>query len=205
MSINILLIISIGIVSYISFNNQKLFNKLLFSPYVVIREKEWFRFLTAGWVHGGFLHLAINLFVLFGFGLVLENYIVSWYGEIGRVYYLLLFLVSVIVAHIPTYLKEKDNYAYASVGASGGVSGVLFATILLEPLQNLYLFGIIPIPGIVFGVLYLIYTQRMAGQNRDNINHDAHFFGAIAGIVGLVLINPSVVSIFIDQISSVFN
>jgi membrane associated rhomboid family serine protease len=200
MSINLLIIISIGVVSYISFNNHKLFNQLLFRPYTIVREKEWYRFLTSAWVHGGFFHLFVNLFVLYGFGNVLEIYFTAWFGGIGKFYYLLLFLVSIVLSHLSTYFKHIDNYAYASVGASGGVSGVLFATIMLEPLQNLYLFALIPIPGIVFGVLYLIYSQQMANRSNDNINHEAHFYGALAGILVLVLLRPSVVPDFFQQL-----
>ncbi len=204
MSITVLLLISIGLVSYLCFSNEKLFNQLLFSPYVIIREKEWFRFITGAWVHSGLWHLAINLFVLYMFGETIEYYMVHWFGNIGRFYFLVLFLASVIIAHIPTYFKEKDNYYYASVGASGGVSGVLFASILLDPLRLLDIFGLIPIPGIVFGVIYLIYSNRMAQQSRDNINHDAHFYGAIGGMLVLIIMQPKTITNFLEQITSVF-
>ena len=121
------------------------------------------------------------------------------------VQYIALFIGSVIIAHVPTYLKEKDNYSYSSVGASGGVSGVLFASILIQPLQPLYLFAILPIPGIMFGVLYLFYTQRMAKRATDNINHEAHMFGALGGMLILVLLKPAVIPQFISQIMSLFS
>lgn len=204
MNTNLILVISIGIVSYLCFTNRDLFNKLLFSPYIIIREKQWYRFLTSAWVHGDFMHLFVNLFVLYSFGNFLELVLSSWFGN-GIIQYLLLFIGSVIIAHIPTYLKEKDNYHYSSVGASGGVSGVLFASILIQPLQPLYLFAILPIPGIMFGILYLFYTQRMAKSSTDNINHEAHLFGAIGGMLILVAMRPSVVSDFFSQIIQLFS
>lgn len=204
MSINILLLASIGIVSYLCFNNRNLFNKLLFSPYATIREKQWYRFVSSAWVHSDFTHLFVNLFVLYFFGSSMESFFTSSFGSLGIVYYLILFVGSVIIAHLPTYFKEKDNYAYASVGASGGVSGVLFAFILLQPLEPLYLYGIIKIPGIVFGVLYLIYSNYMSKRGGDNINHDAHMFGALGGMLILVLFKPQVIPHFIEQIVSFF-
>jgi len=203
MNANLMLVISIGIVSYMSFTNSNLFNNLLFSPYVILREKQWYRFLTSAWVHGDFMHLFVNLFVLYSFGDFLEYTFKNWFGE-GILQYLLLFIGSVIIAHIPTFLKEKDNYNYSSVGASGGVSGVLFASIIIQPLQPLYLFALIPIPGIMFGVLYLFYTQRMATKATDNINHEAHLWGAIGGMLILVILNPTVIGQFLKQLMSLF-
>ena len=203
MNANLMLVISIGIVSYMSFTNSNLFNNLLFSPYVILREKQWYRFLTSAWVHGDFMHLFVNLFVLYSFGDFLEYTFKNWFGE-GILQYLLLFIGSVIIGHIPTFLKEKDNYNYSSVGASGGVSGVLFASIIIQPLQPLYLFALIPIPGIMFGVLYLFYTQRMATKATDNINHEAHLWGAIGGMLILVILNPTVIGQFLKQLMSLF-
>ncbi|MBT8326684.1 MAG: rhomboid family intramembrane serine protease [Bacteroidia bacterium] len=204
MSINIILLASIGIVSYLCFNNRNLFNQLLFSPYATIREKQWYRFLSSAWVHSDFTHLFVNLFVLYFFGSAMESFFKVSFGNLGIAYYLILFIGSVIIAHIPTYLKEKDNYAYASVGASGGVSGVLFAFILLQPLEPLYLYGIIKIPGIIFGVLYLFYSNYMSKRGGDNVNHDAHMFGALGGMLILVLFKPQVIPNFINQITSLF-
>jgi membrane associated rhomboid family serine protease len=205
MTITMLLIVSIGIVSYFCFSNQKLFNQLLFSPYVIIREKEWFRFVTSAWVHGGYAHLLINLFVLYSFGNSLESIMINWFGALGKLYFLVLFIGAVIIAHVPTYFKEKDSYHYASVGASGGVSGVLFASILIDPLRFLYLFGVIPIPGIVFAVLYLWYSMRMSKQANDNINHEAHLFGALGGMILLIIMKPEVIALFGQQLMELVN
>ena len=134
----------------------------------------------------------------------MESFFTSRFGSMGIGFYLLLFVGSVVIAHLPTYFKEKDNYAYASVGASGGVSGVLFAFILLQPLEPLYLYGIIKIPGIVFGILYLVYSNYMSKRGGDNVNHDAHMFGALGGMLILVLFEPKVIPHFIQQIGSIF-
>jgi|TARA_B110000879_G_C11181215_1_gene518484 membrane associated rhomboid family serine protease len=156
--------------------------------------------LSAAWVHADFMHLAFNLYVLYGFGNFLESVFVVWFGTVGLGYYLFLFLGSVLIAGIPSYIKHKDNSSYAAIGASGGVSGVLFANILLQPFNNLYLFGAVPIPGIVFGIAYLVYSNYMGKKGTDNIGHDAHIWGAIGGMAILVLIKPAVFTSFIQQI-----
>jgi membrane associated rhomboid family serine protease len=201
MSINLILLVSIGIVSYVCFSNRECYNRLLFSPYIVIRQKQWYRFLSAAWVHADFMHLAFNLYVLYGFGNFLERVFVQWFGTVGLGYYAFLFLGSVIIAGIPTYIKHKDNPSYAAIGASGGVSGVLFANIILQPFNNLYLFSAVPIPGIVFGIAYLAYSNYMGKKGTDNIGHDAHIWGAVGGMVILVLVKPAVFTSFIQQIT----
>lgn len=200
MNLNLLLIISIGVVSYMAFSNQELYRKLIFSPYIIIREKQWFRFVSSAWLHADFMHLFINLYVLYSFGNYLEFITSTWFGGVGAFYYLFIFLGSVIIGHIPSYIKHKDDYSFASVGASGGVSGVLFACILISPLMELRLFFAIPINSLIFGILYLVYTYYMSKRGQDNINHDAHLWGSIGGMLLTVAIKPVVLSQFLDQV-----
>lgn len=204
MSINILLLISIGIVSYFSFTNRELFEKLLFNPYVIAREKEFYRFISSAWLHADMMHLFINLYVLYSFGNYLGYITKIWFGNIGSFYYLFIFMGSVIIGHIPSYIKHKDYYGFSSVGASGGVSGVLFACILIDPLMELRLFFAIPINSLIFGILYLAYTYYMSKKGQDNINHDAHLWGALGGIGLLIAIKPQVINSFIQQLSMIF-
>ena len=204
MSINILLLISIGIVSYFSFTNRELFEKLLFNPYVIAREKEFYRFISSAWLYADMMHLFINLYVLYSFGNYLGYITKIWFGNIGSFYYLFIFMGSVIIGHIPSYIKHKDYYGFSSVGASGGVSGVLFACILIDPLMELRLFFAIPINSLIFGILYLAYTYYMSKKGQDNINHDAHLWGALGGIGLLIAIKPQVINSFIQQLSMIF-
>ena len=201
MSVNMILLISIGAVSYFSFSNRALFAKLLFSPYKIDQSKEWYRFLTSAWVHADFNHLFLNLFVLWGFGGFVEGVFVAWYGPIGSAYYLSLFVGSTLIAHLPGYLKNTDNYAYSAVGASGGVSGVLFASIMIQPLENLCLYFVLCLPSVIFGVLYLGYSQYMNRTGNDNIGHEAHIWGALGGVILIIAFRPSVVSNFIYQVT----
>jgi membrane associated rhomboid family serine protease len=203
--INLILLASIAIVSYMCFSNRQLFQKLLFSPYLVSRQKEYYRFVTSAWVHGDTMHLFINLFVLLSFGEYLTGYLNSQFGGVGNLVYIVFFVVTVIASHLTTFLKNKDNAYYASVGASGGVSGVLFACIIIDPLNWLTLFFVIPIPAIVFGVLYLWYTTYMSKRGRDNINHDAHLFGALTGMFLIIALRPQLIGEFLGAFTDLLN
>lgn len=207
MSFNLILVISIGIVSYLCLNNNELFSKLLFSPYQTLRSNQWYRFFSSAWVHGDFMHLAVNLYVMYSFGGLLESVFSApgWFGSLGGLVYIGLFLLAVVIAHVPTYFKHRDNPNYNSVGASGGVSGVLFATILLFPNEKLLLFAIIPMNMLLFGVLYLGYTYWMSKNGKDNINHDAHLWGAIGGMAALVIIRPAVIPAFVEQLQGILS
>jgi membrane associated rhomboid family serine protease len=200
MSLNLILLISIGAVSYISFSNAEMFRKLLFNPYTIIREKQWYRFISSAWLHGDMMHLFVNLYILYSFGNYLEMITTTWFGGAGSFYYLFLFVGSVIIGHIPSYIKHKDNYSFSSVGASGGVSGILFACILVSPLMQLRLFFAIPINSLIFGVLYLAYTWYMSKKGGDIINHDAHLWGALGGMILLIAIKPVVLTNFFSQL-----
>ena len=197
MNLNLILLVSIGIVSYTCFNNRELYAKLLFSPYVIIRQKQWYRFITSAWVHSDFVHLFFNLFVLFFFGQVMESFFSIKFGSLGPLLYLILFVGSVVIGHIPTYLKEKDKLClciYWSLWRC--FLGCYLHSYFYKPLEPLYLYAVIPIPGILFGVLYLLYTNYMSKRGGDNINHDAHMFGALGGMAILVILHPQVIPNF---------
>ena len=204
MSINILLIISIALISFYGFSNSVLFSKFLFKPYIISKNNEWFRFISSAWLHADYMHLFVNLFVLFSFGNYLEYHLSSHFENSSSILFLGLFLGSTIIAHIPGYIKYKSIYSYQAVGASGGVSGVLFAYILINPLSMLELYLFIPIPAILFGVLYIWYSYYMSKKNIDNIGHEAHIFGAIGGIAIITLIKPDILISFFNQLANAF-
>ena len=153
------------------------------------------------------MHLIFNGYVFYQFSRIVELYFKSTYGDfLGIIYTLLLFLSGVIVSHITTYIKNIENSWYASLGASGGVSSVLYAYIFLAPTNNLYLLFIpVGIPAILVGVGYLLLSNYYARNgSRDNVNHEAHYTGALWGIVFMLLINPKGIFMFIDQVTSLF-
>ena len=197
-----------AIISFMAFNNEKLFSKLQFNAYQVYHRKEYYRLLTHGFVHADWMHLIVNMLVLFMFGQNIEN-IFGQLAEAGvlhlaPVWFSFLYLTAIVVASLTTLKKHRDNIWYNSVGASGGVSAILFCYIFFYPFRTLYLYGILPLPGIVLGVLYLFYSQYMSKKNRDNVNHDAHFVGAVFGFLFPLLISYKLIYTFTDQIVTFF-
>ncbi len=200
----ILLIITL-IISISAFYNRELMQRFIFHPYYIVESREYYRFLSSGFLHANWLHLFINMLVLWFFGRVLERYFQWTFGETtGLIIYGSLYLSAIIASELPSYLKNQGNPRYASLGASGAVSAIVFASILFQPLEYVYIMGVIPLPGIVFAVLYLIYSARMAQQSRDNINHDAHFYGALWGVLFTISFQPSIVIHFFNQITKFF-
>lgn len=202
MSITLILVIFCCLISYRCFNSPELFHKLKHWPYAEVQHKEWYRLFSSAFVHGSWIHLLINMFVLWQFGEYVEATFLQIFGEImGRINYTLLFLVTAVLADIPTLLKHKDNPSYAAVGASGAVSGIVFVFILFQPWNMLYLYAIIPIPGIVAGALYLIYSSWASRNREDNIDHDAHFYGALFGIAFTILLKPELAVYFVERLT----
>jgi len=201
-----LFIIIITIVtSMLAFSKPDFTEKLILQPYLVQHKKEWFRMVTSGFLHADWLHLLVNMFVLFSFGGVVNMYYKYFFGNLGNLYFVGLYLTSIFAANVSTLFKYKDVYAYRSLGASGAVSAVVFASILFQPLSKIYLYGIIGIPGIIAGIMYLVYSQYASKKQNDNINHDAHFYGAVYGIIYTLVFKPKIFFYFIDQIKQGFN
>jgi membrane associated rhomboid family serine protease len=187
-SINTFLIILIVIISFVAFNNDVLFSKLKHYPYLEKRERSYFRWITCAFLHGDFTHLFVNVFVLFSFGGLVEKIYDELYGPVA---YFFIFLVILVGSSIPSYFKHKDNPTYASVGASGVISGIVFISILYFPTDRIYLFGVIPIPSFIFGVLYLWYSWYASKSSGDRIDHSAHLYGALAGLLTGILLDQS--------------
>lgn len=198
-----LIVIAItALVSIIAFNQRELMQKLLLSPYLIIHRKEWHRIITHAFVHADYMHLFINMIVLFSFGVAVES-IFEQLSDNGFIrsaafHFFTLYFGGGIISCLTTLKKHKDNYYYHAVGASGAVSAVVFTSIFFRPLDKLYIMGILPIPAIVFGIGYLIYSHYMSKKSSDNINHDAHFVGAVFGFLYPLLIDPSLIKIFLN-------
>ncbi len=200
----IFIIIITSLISILAFSNEEILNRSQLNPYQVYHKKQWYRVITHGFVHADWVHLFVNMFVLFSFGKSVENIFSQLESNqiilSSSLSYLLLYFIAMILATIPSIIKQKNNHWYNSVGASGAVSAVIFTSIFFQPLAPLYFFGILPIPGIVFGILYLGYTHYMSRKGSDNINHDAHFIGAIFGFVFPLILEPKLINIFINQL-----
>lgn len=206
MSITLILCGIIFAISLWAFNNQTVFQNLMHYPYQEARDRSYYRLFTSIFLHGSWLHLLVNLFVFYTFGQAIEYQFGHLFGPVlGKVNFVLLFALSGVLADVFTYRKHKDDPQFRSVGASGSISGIMFAYVLFYPLEYLYLYGIIPIPGIIAAVLYLWYSNYASKKEGGRIDHNAHFYGAVTGLLFTIIVYPPVVPYFIKQLLSVFN
>ncbi len=179
--VTIALIVINVIVSLIAMNNQDVLSKTIMWPYGVKRYNQYYRFITSGFIHADYMHLFFNVFTLFFFGTVVEKTF-SIYGLGGNIAYLALYFLGLIASDLPTYLKQKDNYNYHCLGASGAVSAVVFAAVVFDPWSSIYLYGALKISALLYAVLYIVYCVTMSKKDGDNINHDAHLWGSLFGL-----------------------
>jgi membrane associated rhomboid family serine protease len=198
-SITTIIIVLTSIISFLAFNNPRLMNALIFWPPAVSMRHQYYRFVTCGFIHADIMHLAFNMLTLYFFGRALELY---YMGDLGlqQYYYVILYFSALIVANIPSYLKHRDDYNYRSLGASGAVCAVLFAFILLRPWAPIVLF-VIKMPAIIYALLFLGYSIYMSRRGGDNVNHDAHLWGALFGILFTIAVRPSVIGSFLNELS----
>jgi membrane associated rhomboid family serine protease len=184
------------IVSLLAFYNDNLYNKLILQPYDVSRGKKVYTLITSGFIHADWSHLFFNMFSYFFFAFQLEATLGHW--QFG-----LLYMVSLVLSDLPSVAKHKNDIWYRSLGASGAISAVVFGYIMFNPLNSLYLMFIpIPIPAIVFGMLYLVYCSYASKRGQGNINHDAHLFGALSGVMITVILVPQVVPYFFHTVTA---
>jgi len=200
-SCTFIIIIVTSIISYASFKNGNFKNQLLFSPFEYSNNKKWWIILTHGFIHADFLHLFFNMYVLYIFGPSLESYFISS-SEIGWVYFLSFYLLGIIFSTLPSIFKHNNNPNYRSLGASGAVSSVVFAYIIIFPLRELGLL-LIPgvfLPGFIFGVLYLVAEHYLSKKQYSNIAHDAHISGSVFGIFFILAYDYKNLLIFFEKV-----
>ncbi|WP_291726232.1 rhomboid family intramembrane serine protease [Bernardetia sp.] len=202
-SVSLAILVVTIIISVMGFNNPELQAKLLHNPFLVNKRKEYYRLLSSGFIHNGLAHLGFNMLTFFFFGKVVENVYTEYYGDVvGASIFLGLYLLSIILSDLPSFFKYKDMPAYSSLGASGGVSAIVFASILFQPTNDLFLLMIpIPIPAFILGALYVIYSYYQSKNSSDNINHSAHLYGAVAGFVISAILIPNAIPNFFEQLS----
>ena len=192
MTVTILIIAVTAIVSILAFSNHDIFRRLAFNAYDIKHFKNSYRFLSYALIHADWIHLLVNMMVLYSFGRNVEVYYGYNFGSKGILYFILLYIGGAALSTLPSYGKHKDDYNYTAVGASGAVSAVVFASIIFDPWSKLIIFPIpIGIPAILFGFLYLIYSWYMGKKNIDNVGHDAHFWGAVFGFVFTIILKPA--------------
>lgn len=193
LSITLLIIIVTVIVSISAFSNQSLVDRLIFYPPAITRRNEWYRFFSCGLIHADAGHLLFNMLSLYMFGEFVENQFTAIFDQNGKWLYLVMYVVALLVSLLPTYFRNRDNYYYKSLGASGAVSAVVFAGLMIAPEVEVGFFIIPPIiPGFIFGPLYLLVSAILDRRGGSNINHSAHIWGAIFGVLFIIIAGRTV-------------
>lgn len=191
------------IISLVAMNNQDVLSKTIMWPYGVKRYHQYYRFLSSGFIHADYFHLFFNMFTLFFFGKAVEYYF-SAYGLGGNIAYISLYFLGLIASDLPTYFKQKDNYNYHCLGASGAVSAVVFAAIVFNPWGAVYIYGALKLSSFVYAVLYILYCVFMARRGGDNINHDAHLWGSLFGlgftIALIAAMQPQLLELLLEEL-----
>jgi membrane associated rhomboid family serine protease len=192
------------LVSLAAFRRKELFRRLDLSPSRIVHQREYYRIFTHALLHADYFHLGINMLVFYSFGTYIEKVFSQLQAQgvifSGPFFYILLYVASMALSSLPTVTRYRNAEAYSAVGASGAVSAIVFTYIFFAPLKKIYFYMVLPIPGILFGVLYLGYSSYMSRRSRDNINHSAHFWGAVIGFVFPILMDPSLISVFLDNL-----
>ena len=179
-----------------AFYNDTLFSNLILHPYSVSRGQRVYTVITSGLIHNDWMHLFFNMLSYYFFAFQLEAVLGHWQ-------FALLYTLSLILSDLPTVYKHRNDDWYHSLGASGAVSAVIFSAILYNPLAKMMIMPIpFGIPAVLFGVLYLIYCNYASKNARDNVNHDAHLFGALSGLLITIALNPHIVNSFILQVTA---
>ncbi|WP_217607047.1 rhomboid family intramembrane serine protease [Chitinophaga sp. GbtcB8] len=201
LTLSLVIIVVTCIISITAFSRPGEIDKLSMWPYMVKEHNQYYRFITAGLVHADYMHLGFNMLTMWFFGKYIEIMFQQVFG--GKLYFLLFYVLALIISDIPSYIRHRNNYSYRSIGASGAVSAVVFAFILFQPWAKIIVF-VIPMPAILYGVLFLGYSVYMSRRGGDGINHDAHFWGAVFGVVFPLALKPQLAGYFIEQISSLW-
>jgi membrane associated rhomboid family serine protease len=204
--ITYILIAFTALISIPAFKNEVWFIRLQLNPYQIYHRRQLYRLLTHGFLHANWTHLLVNMFVLYFFGPHVENYMKASLGPglqpLSGMIYLIFYFAAIIIASLLSLFRHKDDAWYNAVGASGAVSAIIFFFIFFNPWQLIYFYGIIPVPGVIMGVLYLIYSHIMSRRDVDNTNHDAHLTGALFGFLFPLIIDYHLIHYFIREFMS---
>src|SRR5690606_32455000 len=180
MSITIIIVIITALISISAFSNPRIIDDLIFYPPAITQRNQWYRFFSCGLIHADAAHLIFNMLSLYLFGRFVEAHFVQLFGNLGKPLYLGMYVLALFFSLLPTFIKHRHNYHYRSLGASGAVSAVVFAGLLLAPYVEVGFFIIPPfIPGFIFAPLYLVVSAILEKKGGGNINHSAHIFGAL--------------------------
>ena len=195
---SIIFVITI-VTSLLAFYNTELYGKFMLHPYSVSRGQKLYTLITSGLIHRDWMHLLMNMLSYYFFAFQLERIFVSA-SSWGHIQFGMLYLVSLVLSDMGSIVKHKEHFWYNSLGASGAICAVLFSYILFFPLTTLMIMPIpVPIPAVLYGILFLAYCVYASKNAQDSINHEAHFLGAIAGLLITIILYPHIIGHFISQ------
>ncbi len=194
-NITLILITVTVVVSFMAWQRPHLLDELIYWPPAVNRG-QWYRLVTHGFIHADGSHLLFNMITLYFFGGTMERVLTPAIGSVG---FVLFYLAGIVVAILPTHIRQRKNPNYRSLGASGAVTAILFAFILLQPWARIIVF-VIPVPAIIFAIAYVGYSIWAEKQGRDNIGHSAHLWGAAWGVLFMISLEPRLVPYFFAQL-----
>lgn len=194
-----LLFANVAISIWAFYSNPIYFERFSEWPYQIIHQKRYYQVLTSAFLHANFMHLFFNMFALFSFGTFLETVFINSYGEIyGSLYFFTIYFVSLFTGSFLTVLFNYKNPAYVAVGASGAVSGVVFAYVILFPMNTIGVF-FVPMPAFIFAFLYIGASIYGMKSKFGNIGHEAHLGGALGGIIATVILIDGAIKIFLSN------
>lgn len=194
----IIFLFTIGVSAYGLYFKHELIYRWALKPYELVHKQKWYQIISSGFVHGSFSHLIFNMLTFYFFAFSLE-------AAIGSVKFVIIYMFALIFSDVTTVIKHKNNYAYSCLGASGAISGILFSNILYFPYSKMMIFPLpFPIPSPIFALLYLAYCYYAGKNGQDHINHEAHFWGALTGVVLTVIIDPHAAANFLEYFRNIF-
>jgi membrane associated rhomboid family serine protease len=197
MSLTLVIIAITCVVSFLAFNNAQLMRRLILWPPAVTRGKEYWRLITSGLIHADGSHLLFNMITLYFFGPMAERTITANLGPVG---YIGFYVAALVASGLPSYLDHKNDENYFALGASGAVVAVLFAFILQQPWSLIFVW-FIPVPAIIYAVLYIAYSVYMARKGNTRIGHSAHLWGAAFGVAFVSVMDPHILGQFLDRVT----
>ena len=196
MTATLLIVLLTAGVSWAGFSNPRVIQALILWPPAIRQKSEFYRLVTYGVVHGDWMHLIFNMITLYFFGQAMEQFYNRQMGQLGFVFF---YVLALIVSILPTYITHRADPTYRSLGASGAVSAVLFAFVLFDPWQRMYVL-FVPMPAIIYAVLFVAYSVWSQKKGTDNVNHSAHLWGAAFGVAFTLAIEPRVGLLFLSQL-----